>query len=746
MTQSQEAVRQDALTSLRTGANQLAEGKLEQAADALVYAETVFRQLDDTEHTAESRAALAEVQRRNGAVDQAATSYERAIDLYKQANQPAREANATLQLGHIERQRGQLDKAWEHYFLALRLFEKANNVSGQASASLAMGHIERQRGRLDHAASYYERARTLYALARDAFGEADATKGYADMLAGQSRYDDAERAYAEALALYQRAHDRFGEVDTRIGQGRLAIDRARLDEAAAHFGEAIALASPLEYDLGGADATLGLAELALRRGRLDQALADSMSAMDTYDAAGTGLGTAESNWVLGEVQLRRGQLSQAITDFDRSSRAFKTLRAQVPYVRSVLGSAEAQRRKANPRKAEDLFAEARSVAREVEQPLLEASAMLGLARIARQRGQERAGPELEEVARRFEADGRPAAAARALVEQARWSVTRGELDHALDLATQARTLAEDAKQTTGEPGPSGAAATAAAQAALALGQLEAARTLAAEAVQLARRESDALPLVEATLEQAETELHADNLDAAVNGFNAAATLAKQSEAAVAEALAALGLGRILLRRGLWEEAATAHQELVARLRAYDDVAALALAYLGIGEAQRNLDDADASRQAFGQAQRLYAGSGDALGEADAIYGEARLLLDVPELEAAVGRFRQALELVERVGTGISDMAIRAGFFSHQAPLYGDAIFASAREQHAERALEVAHRYAELADRSGLAVAAQRLREYEQSLPTRGADLTKEQIEQAKVTGRILADTRQALSR
>src|SRR5690348_16605097 len=122
--QSQDIVRDEALANLRAGTTALGEGRLERAAEALVSAETVFRQLHDSAHAADSRAALAEVQRQNGAVDQAGASYERAIQWYKEAEQPAREAGVTLALGHIERQRGQLDKAWEHYFLALLLFEK----------------------------------------------------------------------------------------------------------------------------------------------------------------------------------------------------------------------------------------------------------------------------------------------------------------------------------------------------------------------------------------------------------------------------------------------------------------------------------------------------------------------------------------------------------------------------------------------------------------------------------------------
>ena len=746
MTQPQDAVRDEALANLRTGTTALAEGKLERAAEALVYAETVFRQLHDTTHAADSRAALAEVQRQNGAVDQAGASYERAIELYKEANQPAREAGVTLALGHVERQRGQLDKAWEHYFLALRLFEKTENAGGQASASLALGHVERQRGHLEKAADYYATARRTYAAAHDAFGEADAAKGLADMLAGRSRYDEADTVYGEAQELYRAARDRFGEVDTLIGRGHLAMDRARLDDAATLFGDAISMASPLEYDLGIADGTLGLAEVSLHRGRLDQALSSGMSAQTAYDTAGNGLGAAEANRVLGEVQLRRGQIAASIAVFDRSARAFKKLHAREPYARALLGSGEANRRHANPRKAEDHFNEAKAVAQDLEQSQLESFAALGLARIARARGQWKvAAPALDEIARRFEQHGRLAATAHALVERARVALARGELDAARALAERARTLAEQSEQDTGEPGPISAAVAALAEIALALGDLESARPLAAGAVSLARHESDALPAIEAALLQAETELRADDLDAAVAAFNRAETLAREGEMPLAEGLARIGLARVLLQRGLWEEAANIHQEHVARIRAYDDVTTLALVYRGLAEARRGSRDFDGARQALAQARKLYAGSENPLGEAEAIQGEARLLLDVPEIEAAVGRYRQAIELVEAVGGGIADEAIRAGFYYSRAALYAEAILASARESNAERAREIARAYATNAARAGLALAAQRLREYEQDLPTRGSDLTKEQIEQNKAIGHVLAEARKALS-
>jgi len=52
MTQVPDTAREDALAQLRSGATALAEGRLERAAEALVTAETVFRQLHDPAHAA----------------------------------------------------------------------------------------------------------------------------------------------------------------------------------------------------------------------------------------------------------------------------------------------------------------------------------------------------------------------------------------------------------------------------------------------------------------------------------------------------------------------------------------------------------------------------------------------------------------------------------------------------------------------------------------------------------------------
>ncbi|HEY7022020.1 MAG TPA: hypothetical protein VH349_12950, partial [Ktedonobacterales bacterium] len=196
----------------------------------------------------------------------------------------------------------------------------------------------------------------------------------------------------------------------------------------------------------------------------------------------------------------------------------------------------------------------------------------------------------------------------------------------------------------------------------------------------------------------------------------------------------------------WEEASAAHLEQVARFKTADDPAAQALAQLGVGEAQRNLGATDEARRAFVEAQRLYAEVESPLGQAEAYQGEAQTAMtaEPPKFEVANKRYARALELVERVGTGLQDTAQRVSFFDRAASLYSEAIYAAVRQEDSARAGEVAHGYSGRAGKTGRAAAGQRLREYEQLIPTKGNELTKEEVERNKGYIRALGDVRKVL--
>ncbi|HEX5439869.1 MAG TPA: hypothetical protein VFW76_03225, partial [Ktedonobacterales bacterium] len=300
-------------------------------------------------------------------------------------------------------------------------------------------------------------------------------------------------------------------------------------------------------------------------------------------------------------------------------------------------------------------------------------------------------------------------------------------------------------EPAGEIGPEAAACCAAGMVALTRGQLAEARTLADRATTHAGQESDEVWRIEAALLTGEVELAADNLAAAVTAFNRAQTLAHDHEAQVAEGLAQIGLARVLLRRELYAEAATGHQEMLFRFRVADEPEAQALVYLGLGEARRQLGDIEAALQAFSEALRLYQESGNPLGQSDACDGLANVLVEQGAPEARQ-RYAEAVALVERVGDAIADPDGRGAFYDTRAALYADVIADAAQEQDGERARALVENYRGRASKAGRLALAQRIQEFEHVIPVRSADLTADEAEHNKTVTRLLAEARRALRR
>src|SRR5205814_2531974 len=116
------------------------DGKMEIAAEALIEAEKLFRQMGDLKRAGDCRSLLADVQRENNLIEQAITSYQRAMRTYHEAGRPLNEAHAALAIGHLERQLSHLDRAVEAYTHAEQLYTSAGNVQGQGSVAMALGH------------------------------------------------------------------------------------------------------------------------------------------------------------------------------------------------------------------------------------------------------------------------------------------------------------------------------------------------------------------------------------------------------------------------------------------------------------------------------------------------------------------------------------------------------------------------------------------------------------------------------
>src|SRR5437588_12964225 len=79
------------------------DGKMEIAAEALIEAEKLFRELGDLKRAGDCRSLLADVQRENNLIEQSITSYKRSMKLYQEVVRPLNEDIESIAIGHIER-------------------------------------------------------------------------------------------------------------------------------------------------------------------------------------------------------------------------------------------------------------------------------------------------------------------------------------------------------------------------------------------------------------------------------------------------------------------------------------------------------------------------------------------------------------------------------------------------------------------------------------------------------------------
>src|SRR5438445_558476 len=197
------------------------DGKMEIAAEALIEAEKLFRELGDLKRAADCRSLLADVQRENNLIEQSITSYQRAMKLYQEAGRPLNEAQAALAIGHLERQQSHLDRAQEAYERARELYssEKGNNAQGLGNVVLALGHlglseVAELRGQVEQALTSAQLALQRYTDKRNALGTAHTNRvlGEINMRRGQLSY--ANSTMESALRTYKAIAYRIGQAET----------------------------------------------------------------------------------------------------------------------------------------------------------------------------------------------------------------------------------------------------------------------------------------------------------------------------------------------------------------------------------------------------------------------------------------------------------------------------------------------------------------------------------------------------
>ena len=240
----------------------------------------------------------------------------------------------------------------------------------------------------------------------------------------------------------------------------------------------------------------------------------------------------------------------------------------------------------------------------------------------------------------------------------------------------------------------------------------------------AEQQQQPLLAAEALLGLARTRLARSELEAASTTFAAAGRQFQLLESIDGDGAALLGAAQVLIGQEAWEEAISRCEAALVRFNQCDDLVGQADVMLTFGMAHRGNDQLDEASMHYEQALTLYQQQQQPLGIADVHYERAGVLLERGEFDAAMGELNKAIELVEQVMRTLNTPQQWTTFILQYTDLYALAAVTELRRRQETRARAVLTSFVRVAGASAIV---QRLKAYEDAIPTGGSELTEPEI-------------------
>ncbi|MFN7975878.1 MAG: tetratricopeptide repeat protein [Acidobacteriota bacterium] len=321
---------------------------------------------------------------------EARDSYERGLAIARRAKDAKVATSLLVNLGNVLRIQGEIDASEKCYVECLRLRRRTGTGEHEGVALSALAALVHERGGVRRARRLYERALASDRAQKDVRGEAITLANLAGLHMEQGRLAEAMDLYQRSLAVHEKTQDRLSEAQVLANVAALLHTLGRIPEAEATYEKAL-----------GACRDLGIE-------RSEAHVLDNMASL--YQERG-------------EAVRARELASQALSIHRRlGDRRFEGIAlAAVASIDVDLGRLQAARRG---------FEKAIAIHREVSDLLGEASASIGLSRIARRRRDHAAAGRFARRAARLAGGiGESAELLRAEVELAHVALASGRSPH-----------------------------------------------------------------------------------------------------------------------------------------------------------------------------------------------------------------------------------------------------------------------------------------------------------------------------
>lgn len=306
----------------------------------------LFESIEEWSWVRESESQLGKLFSRQWDHREAAGHFRLAAKLARRLGRKDKEAEARTLLASELLGLSQLGEAEAELGRALALARQANDIDYQSGAESGLGDVAMHRGSLEAARDHYRRALTLSKKAGNTVGEVKALSRLGTLLSRLGDLANAARNLETALQTPEAKNDArlMGILHSRIAE--VAMKQRNYPLAQEHYREALALRQQSK-DLGGEATTLsGLGVLLSKQGEYDEARTLHERALKIYTDLAKPRDVARVRCNLGVIHLGRGETGLAERNFEEAlSRAGDDREVEAA---ALLGLARVDRQRGNP--------------------------------------------------------------------------------------------------------------------------------------------------------------------------------------------------------------------------------------------------------------------------------------------------------------------------------------------------------------------------------------------------------------
>ncbi len=330
---------------------------------------------------------LAETARADRRSEEARDQLEHALAIARDSQNLALHVETTIALGNQLRDLGEYDRATE-------ILEEGGAVASQLASQQHRAAVHKALGTTHHDRGEQERALVNYRIALRLAGNVGDEGAIADNYNNLGLVYQVRDDLGAARECYERAIELYTRLNDRAGMARALGNLSTILEREGNYGEALdyAFRALDKRKRSAAPAAVGfsyyrIGKIYLAQGELTKAAAYAQRGLELRERIDERLGAAYSRLQLAQIALARGELAAALSDARSAHGTFRALRNRL----GVLVAREVEARflaaVGRLRSARRVFASVEASARELDQPLLRASCLLGRARVERESGQ-----------------------------------------------------------------------------------------------------------------------------------------------------------------------------------------------------------------------------------------------------------------------------------------------------------------------------------------------------------------------